>query len=269
MIRGYAWLMCWIACLGCHSLSPPEDGPDAAESLWRQGQEAMALGEPDKAIACYQSSLALDGERTRNHLSLAAAHLECGREAEACTHLGHYLDSQPGQVAMRGKYAELLWRLGKMAAAHTQFTRFVTDVQEVNMPDVRMLVHAHGRLLELAEEDNDEYAVHLHRGLGLYFLACGRAELPDPDGEFSTEGLLCKSAAELVLAHEAQPEEARPCWYLYEIWHKLAQVQTAGGWLRKAEAASRFSQLTPTEERRLLLALRAKALVAPGNPRYD
>ena len=72
----------------------------------------------------------------------------------------------------------------------------------------------------------------------------------------STEALLCKAAAELGLARMKRPSEARPCWYLHEVWSRLAQQHPAARWLRAAEAAAPFSYLTPAEQRDLRLACR-------------
>ena len=78
--------------------------------------------------------------------------------------------------------------------------------------------------------------------------------MPEPEGELPVEGLLCKAAGELTLARLERPDEARPCWYLYEVWSHLAQRQSALRWLREADAAAPFSYLTPNEQRRLSLA---------------
>ena len=58
---------------------------------------------------------------------------------------------------------------------------------------------------------------------------------------------------ELALARLVRPDEARPCWYLYEVWSSLAQRQPAQRWLREADNWAPFSFLTPTEYRELQL----------------
>jgi hypothetical protein len=110
--------------------------------------------------------------------------------------------------------------------------------------------------MEIAEAEGDEYAEHLHRGIGLYLLARERAELPEieDEGEMSEEGLLCKAAGELTMARMARRDEARPCWYLYEVWSRLDQRQPALRHLRLADAAAPFSYLTPAERRELEVA---------------
>jgi hypothetical protein len=114
--------------------------------------------------------------------------------------------------------------------------------------------------MEIAELAEDDYGAHLHHGIALYLLACQRAPLPeDDDPNLSPESLLCKAAGELMQARMERPDEARPCWYLFEVWSRLAQNQPASRWLRAAEAAAPFSSLTPAERRDLHLACNGRA----------
>src|SRR5437763_1610826 len=106
-----------------------------------------------------------------------------------------------------------------------------------------------GRAWELGQQAME--AGQYDRGIGLYLLARQRAALPDSEGELSCEGLLCKAAGELTLARLRRPDEARPCWYLYEVWSELAQRQPALRWLRAAEEAAPAGGLTPAEQRGL------------------
>jgi hypothetical protein len=57
-----------------------------------------------------------------------------------------------------------------------------------------------------------------------------------------------------MLARLQAPDQARPCWYLYEVWSRLAQRQPALRHLREADMAAPFSYLTPAEKRNLRLA---------------
>jgi tetratricopeptide (TPR) repeat protein len=231
----------------------------AARRIWEKGQEAMRLGQPDKAIACYKQCLALDPRFSQAQLSLAAVHLEIGDDAGACPHLGMYVEARPDQVVVRGHYAELLYRLNREQEARAQFDRFVIDAQEQGGAAARNLLHCHSRLMEIAEKDEDSYAEHLNRGIGLLLLARARAELSD-EKDLEQEGLLCKAAGELTLARQERPDEARPCWYLYEVWSALAQQQPATRCLHAARAAAPFSYLTPTEQRSLQLASADRAV---------
>jgi tetratricopeptide (TPR) repeat protein len=247
-----------VGVLLCSMLAGPLAAaePVSAQRLWEQGQDAMREGRTDVAVGFYERSLALDPNLVNNHLSLAAAYLDKGDDEQALPHLAQYVAAKPNHIIVRAHYAELLLRLGDDHAAVVQYERFDADVQEHEELAKQELVRCHSRLMEIAERQEDAYAAHLHRGIGLYLLAChGEQALPE-DETFSTESLLCKAAGELTLARRQRPEESRPCWYLFEVWSQLAQRQPAARCLRAAEEAAPFSYLTPMERRNLLLAAR-------------
>jgi tetratricopeptide (TPR) repeat protein len=250
------WLWLCVVCAGWSSCPAFAQDPAAqARQFWVLGQEAMRQGKPDEAIAYYKQSLAADPTQKRAHLSLAAACVQRGDEAGAARHLAQYVAAFPEHHVARLHYAELLLRLHRPGEARAQFERFVAGVQDVPELASRHLVHCHSQLMEIAEAEGDEYAEHLNRGIGLFLLACERAGLPDPEeGELSVESVLCKAAGELTMAHMARRDEARPCWYLYEVWSRLDQSQPALRHLREADATAPFSYLTPAEKRDLELA---------------
>jgi tetratricopeptide (TPR) repeat protein len=214
----------------------------------------MSRGEPDVAIAYYERSLSAEPDLVQSHLSLAAAWLEKCDQSQACPHLETYVAARPENLMARSYFGELLLRQHRLPEARAQFARFDAEAQDQPEVATRQLIHCHSRLMEIAEAQEDEYAEHLHRGIGLYLLARVRGTLPDPEGELPTEGLLCSAAAELGQARQARPGEARPCWYLYEVWSRLGQRRPAVRWLREADAAAPFAFLTPAEQRALHLA---------------
>jgi tetratricopeptide (TPR) repeat protein len=222
--------------------------------LWERGQEALRDGRVDEAIRCYGESLRLEPGLARNFLSLAAAHVARGEQTQAADWLGRYVSAQPDHHVVRLHYAEMLLRLDKMPEGRAQIERFIADVQDRPALADSHLLDCHTKLIRLAESNGDEYGEHLHRGIGLYLLACQRAELAEQDDGLPTEALLCRAAAELARAWRQNPAEARPCWYLHVVWSRLAQHQPAARWLRAAEAAAPFSYLTPAEKRGLILA---------------
>jgi thioredoxin-like negative regulator of GroEL len=249
------WLGIWLVCLGCQSLPPLEkEDQGGASQHWELGQAAMRQGRTEEAIRHYEQSLAADPNFTRNHLSLAAAYLQQNNADSACAHLARYVDANPDQLLIRARYAELLLRLGQLPEARTQFEALVCDSQSHRGPAALDLIHCHGRLMEIAEESTDVYNEHLHRGIGLFLLARKRGTLPDEDEGLPAESLLFKAAAELTLAQLERPDEARPYWYLYEVWSRLGQRQPALCRLRQADAAAPFSFLTPAERCALQLA---------------
>lgn len=250
-------LLIAIWCASCQTLVPltplAEEKPKAI-ALWEQGQAAMRQGKPTEAIGLYEQSLALDPHFDRIYLSLAAAYLETGDEAGACPQLAKYVAAHPDNLVIRNHLAELLLRLHRLSEAQAEFERFIADAQEQGGSIAKHLIHCHSRLMEIGEQYADEYSEHLHRGIGLFLLAQERAALPDPEGQLPTEGLLCKAAGELTLARLKRPDEARPCWYLYEVWSRLPMRQPSLQCLHAAEAAAPFTYLTPTEQRGLQLA---------------
>jgi tetratricopeptide (TPR) repeat protein len=252
------WTMVCLLAVGCQVLPVLESGPDSGQGaqLWQQGQTAMAEGRPDQAVAFYEQSLAADPSLTRNHLSLAAAYLESGKDAEACVHLAWYVAAHPDQWTIRTHYAELLLRLHRFHQGRQEYEQLIAEMQEQGDQELRNLIHNHTRLMELAEAEEDEYGRHLQRGIGLFLLARERAAVAEPDGAMPVEGLLCKAAGELTMARSLKPGEARPHWYLYAVWEKLAQKQPALCSLREAGAAAPFTYLTPAEQRSLELACR-------------
>jgi hypothetical protein len=229
--------------------------------LWQQAQEALRNDQADRAIELYEQSLAADPKLTRNFLGLAAAWLDKGEEVRACLHLTLYVAAHPEHLAVRAQYAELLRRLRRTAEAREEYERSVADAQEQGDPADEHLLHCHSQLMQLAESREDEYDEHLHRGIGLYLLAFQQGR--NVKGEASAQALLCKAAAELTLAHRERPDEARPCWYLHEVWSRLAQSQPALRCLRQAAAAAPFSYLTPAEQRGLYLACRQRDRAGP------
>ncbi len=223
---------------------------------WQKGQQAMLEGHTEQAIESFRQSLKQDPSLVRNFVSLAAAYLAQGEDEQAVGQLEHYLDAQPDHYVVRGQYAELLLRLDRLGPAREQFERFEADIQDHETLARQHLVHCHSQLMDIAKRIEDDYALHLHRGIALYWLARQRDELTDAGDELSSEGLLCQSASELVQARRQRPDEARPCWYLHEVWSRLGQRQPATRWLRAAEEAAPFSYLTPAEQRRLHFARR-------------
>src|SRR5207244_1245123 len=144
-------------------------------------------------------------------------------------------------LAARLYYADMLLRHGQALAARVQYERFVAEVQDHDALADEHLVHCHSRLMEICEAASDEYGEHLNRGIGLFHLSCQRAASADLSGELPVEGLLCRAAGELMAARQAKPDEARPSWYLHEVWSRLGQKQPAARWLRVAEAQAAFS----------------------------
>lgn len=226
MRRG-SWLLC-LVCLGCHSLVPG------------RLEEARPVSQ---AVPSANSPL----------LDQVGKALEAGDGEKGCALLQQYVDEHPEARAARALLAEVLYQLGRFGEARAAFEIAVAALQEES--NVERLVQCHARLVDLAAAEADEYAAHVHRGIGLYLLAQRRRAEPDPDGELSVESILCKAALELNEAHQLLPTESRAAWYLHRIWRELGQTHAAERWLREAHEHAPFSYLTPQEHNGLQLCL--------------
>jgi hypothetical protein len=256
-----------LAVVGCHSFTPMRvEAPAVSESPVAQpaaptyivrALDADPKTPPDHAENARPTRIALAAHfepSGPNHLTLAASQLEKGDEAGACAHLALYLASHPEHTVVRVHFAELLLRQNHPDAAREQFERFESEAQEQVGVSIGQRIRCESRLATMAETREDEYEEHLHRGIGLYLLASERMGQPEDTRELRVEALLFKAASELAKAHSLHREEARPNWYLHEIWARLGQRHAAFRRLKAAEAAADFTYLTPTEHRDLLLA---------------
>jgi tetratricopeptide (TPR) repeat protein len=262
----HGWLIVVWLCAGAGPPPVKETAAPASPAVaaWYQGRQALEDNRLDEAIGQFQLSLRLDPHLVQNHLSLAAAHLAQGDDARAVPHLERYLAARPSHLVVRCHLAELLFKLNRAEEARAEFERLAADVQDDPAQAREHRLHCHSRLMQIAEAEGDVYGEHLHRGIGLYLLGSERARLA-ADGGQAAEGLLFRAAAELTLAGRERPEEARPCWYLHEVWSRLARRQPALRWLRAAETAAPFSPLTAAERRGLHLA--CQRLLAEARPK--
>jgi hypothetical protein len=160
--------------------------------------------------------------------------------------------------------ADLFVRLQQLPDAIAEYGRCIAHAQERDDPGSQHLIHCHSQLMSIAESTEDSYGEHLHRGIGLYYLAVQRAALAQADDELPAQALLCKAAGELTLARLLRPDEARPVWYLHEVWSRLAQRQLALRALHAAVAAAPFSYLTAAEQRSLGLACQCEHISSPA-----
>jgi thioredoxin-like negative regulator of GroEL len=192
---------------------------------------------------------------TNDSLQQAASCVERGDEAGAVPHMLHHVQAHPDQIMIRAYLAELLLRLKRLPEAQWHFERFIADAQQATGPSNQHLIHCHTRLMEIAQDREDAYAEHLHRGIGLLLLARQKGVLAQADDPALPQKLLCRAAKELNEAQTLRPGEARPCVYLFEVWTALDQPLPASKALRQVRAEAAFStHLTPAERRVVALA---------------
>jgi Tfp pilus assembly protein PilF len=187
---------------------------------------------------------------TRDPLQAASRCLDSGDDAGATTHLCEYLEKKPQHAAIRAHLAELLMRQNRLTEAKLQFTEYLVLAQQQGSPADRHLLLCHTRLTELARCEGDEYGEHLYRGIGLWQLA-KQAERSDVETELEPQQLYIKATKELKKAIEIRSDDARPYWYLHEVWCALGQRHPARQALHQAKEFAAISSLTPAEQQDL------------------
>jgi tetratricopeptide (TPR) repeat protein len=209
-------------------------------------------------------SSGLPAAPTDDAVARAAAALDNGQPERAAALLEQHVARHPEQILVRAQLAELLFRLGKRQQAKLQFELFIALAQEHGDLAFRYLIHSHSRLVALAEAEANDFAEHLHRGMGLYLLACKREQEERSAGSLTPAALFCRAATELQKARAERPEEARPHLYLYAVWSRLGQQAAAQAALQQADRHAALSFLTPRERRQLLEAMLTQATVRRG-----
>jgi hypothetical protein len=176
-------------------------------------------------------------------LTLAAEALERGDEPAAAARMREYVTLNPTAVMPRAHLAELLFRQHRTAEARREYERFVADAQPQTGSARRHLVHAHTRLMALAQDARDGYAEALHRGVGLYWVA----ERDPPDA--ATEPTLTKALVALNEARERRPCSARANAYVARVCAALGQPAAARAAARRGRDCLPDATLTATERR--------------------
>jgi tetratricopeptide (TPR) repeat protein len=193
-------------------------------------------------------------ELAKSHLRLASECLGNGDQEQACKHLARYVSLHPDQRTGRLFYSEVLLKLNRIDDARRQYEQTAALLLDEPELDCQALSHVHRQLMHIAEDRDDLRTAHVHRGIGLYWLAQERSRLEDPDGDFSVEGIVCRAVAELSRARSMDPHDARTHWYLHCCWQMLGQTPQAKARLLDAERCMHFSPLSAPEQRSLVLA---------------
>ena len=243
-----AW--CSLLCLGCHL-------PNAEEnlSIGEQPNQSNATDSRTITLAAVEDARPAPDEN-QDCLGLAAACVEKGDHAGAAFQMKRHLQRHPEQIMIRAYLAEILLKLKRLPDAQYHFEQFIAEAQDADGPSAKHVLHCHTRLMEIAQERDDIYGEHLHRGIGMVLLA--RRLDKGLGGEIEAgfrERLLCKAAAELSQARRARPDEPRPNLYLYETWTKLNQTHSAEKALKTARSLAVFWPMSPSEQRLLVLTL--------------
>lgn len=206
----------------------------------------------------------LPRENTEQLLERAAAALAKGEEQKAMTLLEQYLENEPRHLFIHAQLAELYFQQKKWEPSRLRFQDCIALSQELGEPAYSYLIHAHSRLVDIAEAEQDAYAEHLHRGIGLYELACHRARTNDAGQEPSVTTILGRASLSLQDARNENPSAARPHWYLHLVWARLGQHKAARQALLQADDRKFFAELTPKEKHELQMARWQEASSSAG-----
>ncbi len=246
-IRCVALVLCLS--LGCRGLSRPDEFAETAkESPLPVDHDVVTVA------ATFVETPASATTPSEDALGLAAACIEKGDSAGAAEQLAKHLQAHPDQIMIRAYLAEVLLKMKRFAEAQHQFERFIADAQEAKGPANKHILHCHTRLMEIAQERDDLYGEHLHRGIGMVLLARQlAAEIDSADVEPGfRERLLCKGVAELNKAKKLRPDEPRPYCYLFEAFIKLDQPRSADRAWQTARNRSALLPLSLSEQKTLL-----------------
>jgi tetratricopeptide (TPR) repeat protein len=238
-------------------LPPPTPTRTAARVA--ESPAPMPPKAPDPPPTPAKETVAVEPPTPDDPLALAADCLERGDLPAAARHLEAHVREFPDQVIFRAQLADLLARMERLPDAQAHFEAAAASAQDGPPVLQKERVHYHTRLMEIAQERHDDYAEHLHRGIGLYLVAVRLVGRDGDAGEI--ERLLCKAALALQDAQATRPDDARAAWYLYKVWSQLDQPRPAAKALRQAAAAASFSTLTPVEARELALVSRPEVVM--------
>jgi tetratricopeptide (TPR) repeat protein len=186
-------------------------------------------------------------------LAMASDALDAGDHVLACRHLQEYVARHPDSKTAGALHGEVLFKLGRYGESRIAFEKAIARLDDA--ADLPVLVHCHGRLVDLAAIDADDTAERLHRGIGLYLLSKDPSLKASEGEDVDAESVLCKAIFELVAAHVAAPDDARPCWYLHLAYRRLGKDQPAKRWLNECVRRAPTSHLTASERHSLDLRL--------------
>jgi predicted Zn-dependent protease len=182
-----------------------------------------------------------------DHLAEAAACVDRGDEPAAVPHLQAHLTARPDAVMIRAYLAELLLRTGKPAEAREQFERFTRQACGMTGATGQHLVHAHTRLMEIAEAGEDKFAEQLHRGIAMVLLVRKWDAEPTVDGGQLAESTLAQAGRALREAERRRPADPRAAVYLAEVYERLGQASAARAAAKRGLAQLPDAGLTAAE----------------------
>jgi len=160
-----------------------------------------------------------DADPDDDPLARVAEFWERGDRRQAARSLEAYVERHPRQFLFRVHLAELLLNLGEEAAAQAHFERFLEEARQATGPVRGYRVHAHTRLMEIAQRTGDRVAELGHRGCGLLELLAESEDQPDRDAAFQEE-ILCQALKALREARRLGSHDPRLNEALAEVYER-------------------------------------------------
>jgi hypothetical protein len=237
--------------------SSPLPSPAAAQSpnQVRTARTEVANTTPPVVLASatvVQKNEEVPVEQPADLLSLVSDSLDRGDKITAATHLETYVRQHPDQSMFRLQLAELFLQIDRDVIAKVHMERFVADAQTTKGPVHDYLVHAHTRLMEIAQRADDSFGELFHRGVGLLILVQDQDSKPDRDEDFCEE-MLCKALRALNAAKEQNSEDPRVRVYLAEVYERMGNRRASS--IERSSSRNRFvpGELTPGERSLILV----------------
>lgn len=196
-----------------------------------------------------ESSIVVDVGDSRDELALAATCLESGNTQGAIDHLSAHVQQFPDHVAIRTLLAEQYLKLGKTRDARVHIQRMLDDGHGDSTINREQLVTCHTRLMQIAQDERDEFAESYHRGMGLLLVVEGWDGTKDQD-RVLVERTLSQALSNFRTALEQRPNDTRLNLSMCDVLSRLGQHSAARTAYRKASVASPAS-LTAAERMRL------------------
>lgn len=198
-------------------------------------------------------------EPVNDPLALFSEALSRGDKLSAANHLEEYVRLHPEQIMFRFQLAELLIQSKSDARAKIHFEQFVAGAQTAPESVRKYLVHAHTRLMEIAQRSDDSFTEMFHRGVGLLILVQEQDRNSTRDDTFCEE-MLCKSMKALTNAKDQKPSDPRVHVYLAEVYERMSNRRASGN-----ERSAARNGVIPGE---LTAAERALVSIVPGPLSY-
>ncbi|QEL15448.1 tetratricopeptide repeat protein [Limnoglobus roseus] len=181
----------------------------------------VTLGPPAPAPVVPEAGEAVD------HLAMAADALAEGEERKATVYLSAHLSDHPDEAMTRAQLAELLFRQQRPVEARAEFEQFVATAQPMTGVPQKHLLHAHTRLMLIAQDEHDAYAEQLHRGIGLLTLVKGWDADATRRDEAAANETLAKAVKALRAARAEKSGDARANLYLVMAYTRMGQPSAA------------------------------------------